>query len=135
MPCTSETIAKVVKRSLGPWLEAKYPQHQSIKILLDGETLLHAPPAKRAFEAYNIYPLPGWPKYPRIHIQISGPVRKPPNFTNAIIPDTVASNLIKKPKAESQFIRTPLRLNAVGSPCLKQFATNETQVLARPQPS
>ena len=35
-----------------------------IRILLDGENLLHAEPAKSAWEKFGIKILAGWPKYP-----------------------------------------------------------------------
>ena len=63
-PVTSETIAKAVKQSLGPWLKSRYPDKQRIRLLLDGEGILRAPPAMNAFNKFGIKIMEGWPKYP-----------------------------------------------------------------------
>ena len=63
-PCTAETIAKAVKSSLGPWLKSCFPDRKQIRILLDGEQVLHTGPAKAAWDKFGIKILEGWPKFP-----------------------------------------------------------------------
>ena len=48
---------------MAPFLKKAFPDLTSYNILLDGEALLHGPPAKAAFRAGNITIMPGWPKY------------------------------------------------------------------------
>ena len=62
-PLTSEIWAGLVKTKLGPFLKRQFPGRQSSQILLDGEGLLHGPPAKAAMASQGITILPGWPKY------------------------------------------------------------------------
>ena len=63
MPLTTEIWAGLVKTKLGPFLKRQFPGRASSQILLDGERLLHAPPAKAAMTSQSITVLPGWPKY------------------------------------------------------------------------
>ena len=62
-PLTTEIWAGLVKTKLGPFLKRQFPGRSSSQILLDGEGLLHAPPAKAAMVSQDITVLPGWPKY------------------------------------------------------------------------
>ena len=48
LPFTSKDFAVVVRRRLGPLLRAEFPSRRHFRILLDGEPLLHDPPAKVA---------------------------------------------------------------------------------------
>ena len=63
LPFTSTEFAVVVRRRLGPLLRAEFPQRRRCRILLDGEPLLHAPPAQAAFAQFGIEVLPNWPSY------------------------------------------------------------------------
>ena len=63
LPFTSEDFAVVVRRHLGPLLQAEFPLRRHHRILLDGEPLLHAPPAQGAFAQFGIEVLPNWPPY------------------------------------------------------------------------
>jgi len=38
-----------------------FPNKRQFQLLLDGEPLLHAPPAKRAMQEFGITTLPDWP--------------------------------------------------------------------------
>ena len=62
-PLTAEIWAGLVKTKLGPFLKRQFPERASKQILLDGEGLLHSPPAKAAMASQGITVLPGWPKY------------------------------------------------------------------------
>ena len=53
----------VVRQHLGRLLQAEFPLRQHNRILLDGEPLLHAPPAQGAFAQLGIEVLPNWPPY------------------------------------------------------------------------
>ena len=46
-----------------PFLKKAYPGKASFQLLLDGEKLLHAPPARKAYTDGGITILPNWPKY------------------------------------------------------------------------
>ena len=62
-PWTAEKWAKKVDKRLGPFLKRCYPERTSFTILLDGEKLLRAPPAQRAYRKWGIRILPKWPGY------------------------------------------------------------------------
>ena len=62
-PRTAEQWAKDVKKRVVPFLKKCFPRATSYTVLLDGEPLLHAPPAKAAFRNGNVRALPNWPKY------------------------------------------------------------------------
>jgi len=62
-PWDADVWAVMVKKTLAPWLKKTFPGKTSFKILLDGEKLLRAPPAKRAYAAANISLLAPWPPY------------------------------------------------------------------------
>ena len=64
-PFTSEEFAVVVRQHLGPLLQAEFPLRRHHRILLDGEPVLHAPPAQGAFAQFGIevQVLPNWPPY------------------------------------------------------------------------
>lgn len=53
--------AEMVKQKLGPWLKERFPRHQEIVILLDGEKIFRAPVVKKVYKEFNITLLPGWP--------------------------------------------------------------------------
>ena len=63
LPFTSEEFAVVVRQHLVPLLHAEFPLRRRRRILLDGEPLLHAPPAQGAFAQFGIEVLPNWPPY------------------------------------------------------------------------
>ena len=63
LPFTSKDFAVVVRRRLGPLLRVEFPLRRRFRILLDGEPLLHAPPAQAAFAQFGIEVLPNWPAY------------------------------------------------------------------------
>ncbi len=62
-PWSTEQWAASVRKRVAPFLKKAFPGLTSYNILLDGEALLHGPPAKAAFRAGNITIMPGWPKY------------------------------------------------------------------------
>ena len=62
-PWSSEQWAVAIKKKVQPFLRKSFPSASSFQILLDGEPLLHASPAKKALKAASISILPGWPKY------------------------------------------------------------------------
>ena len=59
----SEVWAGLVRSKLVPFLKKAYPGKASFQLLLDGEKLLHAPPARKAYADGGITILPNWPKY------------------------------------------------------------------------
>ena len=62
-PWCSEAFARIVRRRVGPFFRAAFPQKRRIRVLLDSEPLLHAGPAKEALAEFGIEALPDWPKY------------------------------------------------------------------------
>ena len=62
-PWDADVWAVLVKKKLQPWLQKVFPGKTSFTILLDGEKLLRAPAAKRAYAAANITLLGPWPGY------------------------------------------------------------------------
>ena len=62
-PWSAEVWAGLVRKKLAPFLKRSFPALTSFEILLDGEKLLHAPPAKKAYKDSNITTLSNWPKY------------------------------------------------------------------------
>ena len=62
-PWSSEVWAGLVRSKLAPFLKKSYPGKVSFQLLLDGEKLLHAPPARKAYTDCGITILPTWPKY------------------------------------------------------------------------
>lgn len=60
---TSELWAIDVEKKVAPFLKRAFPEKTSFQILLDGESLLHAPVAKRAMAKHGIKNMPGWPGY------------------------------------------------------------------------
>ena len=56
-------FARLVRRRVGPFFRENFPQRASIRILLDGEPLLHTDVAKTAFAEFGLQTLSGWPKY------------------------------------------------------------------------
>lgn len=62
-PRTAEQWAEDVKKKVAPFLQRCFPNLTSYQVLLDGEPLLHAPPAKAALRNSNVTVLPNWPKY------------------------------------------------------------------------
>jgi len=59
----SPAFARIIRRRVGPFFQAAFPDKERIRILLDSEALLHAPPAKAAMAEFGIEVLPGWPRY------------------------------------------------------------------------
>ena len=62
-PFSAESFGVLVRQRIGPFLAAEFPQLRTWRILLDGEPLLHAPPARNAMDEVGIRILPGWPGY------------------------------------------------------------------------
>ena len=58
---TAAFFASKVRSHVGPFLKKCFPTKSSFVVLLDGEGLLHAPPAKAAFADFGIKAFPGWP--------------------------------------------------------------------------
>ena len=53
--------ATFVRTRLAPFLKKSFPDRSAFQVLLDGETLLHAPEAKKAMKESSITVLPDWP--------------------------------------------------------------------------
>ena len=62
-PRTAEQWAVDIKKRVVPFLKKCFPDRTSFQVLLDGEPLLQAPPAKAALTAGGVKVLPNWPKY------------------------------------------------------------------------
>jgi hypothetical protein len=62
-PRTAEQWAADVKKKVVPFLKRCFRNLTSYQVLLDGEPLLHAPPAKAALRNGSVKVLPNWPKY------------------------------------------------------------------------
>jgi hypothetical protein len=60
---TSEKWAAILKSKVLPFLKKCFPQKRQFRLLLDGEKLLHAPPAKAAMKASKICLLEKWVAY------------------------------------------------------------------------
>lgn len=63
LPWDAAAWADVVTHKVAPFLRRSFPRRSRFQILLDGESVLHAPGPKRAMEAAGITVLPNWPKY------------------------------------------------------------------------
>ena len=59
----SPAFARLIRRRVGPFFKAAFPDKERIRVLLDSEALLHAPPAKAAMAEFGIEVMPDWPKY------------------------------------------------------------------------
>lgn len=55
--------AGFVRTKVAPFLKKTFPDKMSFQLLFDGESLLHAPEAKRAMREHGITTLPDWPAY------------------------------------------------------------------------
>ena len=62
-PRTAEQWAGDMKKKVVPFLKRCFPEKTSYQVLLDGEPLLHAAPARAALRNGNVKVLPNWPKY------------------------------------------------------------------------
>ncbi len=62
-PWSAEQWAVEIKTKVKPFLKKAFRGKNSFRILLDGEKLLVAPPAKAALNAARISVMDGWPKY------------------------------------------------------------------------
>ena len=60
-PFNAEVWADLVRAELGPFMRRAFPRHSERVILLDGEKILRAPAAKKAYGEFGITLLPGWP--------------------------------------------------------------------------
>ena len=60
-PWNNHRFADIVERDFGPWLVRQFPHKGQLRILLDGERLLHAPAPKAVFERLNFVVLANWP--------------------------------------------------------------------------
>ena len=59
---TSWELVKLVRARIGPYVRAAYPSQVNLRILFDGEPLLHANEAEAALDEFGILlSLPGWP--------------------------------------------------------------------------
>ena len=101
---TAEEFAVLVRRRLGPLLQAEYPGRQRFRILLDGEPLLHAPAAKAAFADFGIDALRDWPPYspdlnPEEHVWawVLKQLRKPEHQTSSF--DAFKAKVVRLVKA------------------------------------
>jgi hypothetical protein len=55
--------AGFLRSKVAPFLKKTFPGKASFQLLLDGESILHAPEAKRAMKEHGIATLPDWPAY------------------------------------------------------------------------
>ena len=62
-PWNSVAFARLVRRRVGPFFRDNFPGRATIRILIDGEPLLHTDVAKAAFAEFGMQALAGWPKY------------------------------------------------------------------------
>ena len=62
-PWCASAFARIVRQRVGPFFQAAFPEKQRIRVLLDSEPLLHAPPAREAMAQFGIEVLRDWPKY------------------------------------------------------------------------
>ena len=62
-PFNAEGFAELVRKRVGPFFAKEFPTTKRRRILLDGEPLLHAPPAKRAMQQFGLTCLADWPAY------------------------------------------------------------------------
>ena len=62
-PFTGDDFAELVRKKLGPFMAAAFPDHSKRMLLLDGEKLLHTENAKAALQEAGIRVLPDWPPY------------------------------------------------------------------------
>ena len=62
-PWNSVAFARLVRKRVGPFFRSNFPGRATIRILIDGEPLLHTDVAKAAFTEFGIQAMPGWPKY------------------------------------------------------------------------
>ena len=60
-PFNAEVWADLVRAELGPFMRRAFPRLSDRVILLDGEKILRAPAAKKAYAEFGISLLPGWP--------------------------------------------------------------------------
>ena len=60
-PWNSKAFARLVRKRVGPFFQSLFPDRGCIRILLDGEQLLHTDEAKAALAEYGMQALPGWP--------------------------------------------------------------------------
>jgi len=62
-PWNATAFSKLVRRRVGPFFQASFPDRARIRILLDSEPLLHTSEATEALAEFGIEAMPGWPKY------------------------------------------------------------------------
>ena len=60
---TSQDFVRLVKARIGPFVRSAYPNQAKLRILFDGEPLLHTREAKAALAEFGIIALPGWPAH------------------------------------------------------------------------
>ena len=60
-PWSSEAYARIVRRRVGPFFRACFPERPRIRILLDSEPLLHTEVAKAAYAEFGLEVLSDWP--------------------------------------------------------------------------
>ena len=61
MNITGEVFASYVTKKIGPFLRKSFPSKTTFRVLLDGEKIMHSPPAKAALQQFKINVLPSWP--------------------------------------------------------------------------
>lgn len=62
-PWNAEVWAGLIRTKVAPFLKKSFPNRAAFEILLDGEKVLHAPAAKKAYKDNGITILKQWPKY------------------------------------------------------------------------
>ena len=62
-PYSSEQWAVDLKKKVIPFLKRTFPRLSQYRVLLDGEGLFYAPPAKKVMKDNGVSVLPDWPKY------------------------------------------------------------------------
>ena len=62
-PWNSVACARLFRQRVGPLFRDNFPNRATIRILVDGEPLLHTDAAKAAYDEFGLQVLPNWPTY------------------------------------------------------------------------
>ena len=60
-PWDNIKFADLIEKEFAPWIKAQLPEKREIRLLLDGERLMHAPQPKKVFKEQSLTVLPNWP--------------------------------------------------------------------------
>ena len=59
---TAEDHAQAVRTGLGPFLQQEFPQHAHLRVIIDGEQLLHTEGPQQEYRRLGIHRWTQWPK-------------------------------------------------------------------------